>query len=103
MIKLLEEVMGKKFSDNDIGNYFLEMTPKAQIHIWDSIRHKIFCTAWAVCLVTQLCQTLCDPMDCRLTSSSVHGDSPGKNTGVGCHALLLGIFPTQGSNPGLPH
>ena len=29
----------------------------------------------------------------------VHGDSPGKNTGVGCHALLQGIFPTQGSNP----
>ena len=34
--------------------------------------------------------------------SSVHGDSPGKNTGVGCHALLQGIFLTQGLNPGLP-
>ena len=31
------------------------------------------------------------------------GDSSGKNTGVSCHALLQGIFPTQGSNPGLPH
>ena len=30
-------------------------------------------------------------------------DFPGKNTGVSCHALLHGIFPTQGSNPGLPH
>ena len=30
-------------------------------------------------------------------------NSPGKNTGVGCHALLQGIFPTQGSNPGFPH
>ena len=30
-------------------------------------------------------------------------DSPGKNTGVGCHALLQGIFLTQGSNLGLPH
>ena len=30
-------------------------------------------------------------------------DSPGKNTEVSCHALLQGIFPTQGSNPGLPH
>ena len=30
-------------------------------------------------------------------------NSPGKNIGVGCHALLQGIFPTQGSNPGLPH
>ena len=34
---------------------------------------------------------------------SVHGDSPGKHTGVGSHALLQGIFPTQGSNPGLLH
>ena len=43
--------------------------------------------------------TLCDPMDCSPPGSSVHGiDSPGKNTGVGCHALLQGIFPTQGSN-----
>ena len=30
-------------------------------------------------------------------------DSPGKNTGVGCHALLQGIFPTQEWNPGLMH
>ena len=29
-------------------------------------------------------------------------DSPGKNTGVGCHALIQGIFPAQGSNSGLP-
>ena len=34
---------------------------------------------------------------------AVHGDSSGKDTGVGCHALLQGIFPTQGSNPGLVH
>ena len=31
------------------------------------------------------------------------GDSPGKNTGVGCHALFQGILPTWGSNSGLPH
>jgi len=43
------------------------------------------------------------PHDCSPPGSSVHGDSPGKNTGVGCHALLQGIFPTQGSNPGLLH
>ena len=30
-------------------------------------------------------------------------NSPGKNTGVGSLSLLQGIFPTQGSNPGLPH
>ena len=46
----------------------------------------------------QLCLTLCDPMDCSLPGSSVHEDSPGKNTGVGCHALFQGIFLTQESN-----
>ena len=42
-------------------------------------------------------------MDRSPPGSSVHGDSPGKNTGVICHALLQGIFLTQGSNLGLPH
>ena len=55
-----------------------------------------------MCLVAQSCLTLCCPMDCSQPGSSVHGDFPGKNTGMGCHALLQGIFPTQGSNPGLP-
>ena len=32
----------------------------------------------------------CDPTDCSPPGSSVHGDSPGKNTGVGCHFLLQG-------------
>ena len=54
-------------------------------------------------LVTQSYLTLCDPMDCSLPDSTVHGDSPGKNTGVGFHALLQGIFPIQGLNPGLLH
>ena len=40
-------------------------------------------------------------MNCSPPGPSVHGDSPGKNTGVGCQALLQGIFPTQGSNPRL--
>ena len=51
----------------------------------------------------QSCLTLCNPMDRSLPASSVHGDSPGKTTRMGCHALLQGIFPTQGSNPGLLH
>ena len=35
----------------------------------------------------------CKPMDCSPPGSSVHGiDSPGKNTGVGCHALLQGLI-----------
>ena len=56
-----------------------------------------------MCLVTQSCLTLCDPLDCSPPGSSVHGDSPGKDTGVSCHALLQGIFPTQESNQGLLH
>ena len=85
--------------------------------------------------VAQSCLTLCSPMDCSLTGSSVHGllqarlvewvsipfsrkikvaqswptlfdpidYSPGQNTAVGSLSSLQGIFPTQGSDPGLPH
>ena len=82
-------------------------------------------------LVAQACPRLCEPVDCSLPGSSVHGisqtrileskscsvvsdslrphglyspwNSLGQNTGVGSLSLLQGIFPTQGSNPGLPH
>ena len=50
-------------------------------HVW------LFETPWTVA-----CTTLLHPRDFL-----------GKSTGVGCHFLLQGIFPTQGSNPGLPH
>ena len=50
--------------------------------------------------VAQSCPTLCDPMDTRLLRP---WDVLGKSTGVGCHFLLQGFFPTQGSNPGLLH
>ena len=56
-----------------------------------------------LCLVTQSCPTLCNLMDCSPPGSSVHGDSPGKNTIVGCHVLLQGIVLTQELSPGLPH
>ena len=58
-------------------------------------------TVCAVCLVAQSCPTLHNPMDCSPPGSSIHGDSPGKNTEMGCLALLQGIFPTQGLNSGL--
>ena len=65
---------------------------------WAQHRYKL-----CVCLVSQSGLTLWDPMDCSPPSSFVYGDSPGKNTGGGCHTLLQGIFLTQGWNPGLPH
>ena len=46
-----------------------------------------------------LCLTLCDPVDHSPPGSSVLGDSPGKNTGVGCHALLQGNLPNPGIKP----
>ena len=49
---------------------------------------------YVLCFITQLCQTLYDPMDYSPPGSSVYGDSAGKNSGVGCHALQ-GIFPAQ--------
>ena len=54
-------------------------------------------------LVTQSCLTLCDPIDCSPQGSSVHRNSPGKNTGEACHSILQGIFPNQGSEPALLH
>ena len=59
-----------------IYEYTMEYCPQSLSHVW-----------------------LCYAMDYSLPGSYVHEDSPGKNAGVGCHALLQGIFPTQGSNP----
>ena len=53
--------------------------------------------AWSLSHI-QFCAT-----PCSLSGSSVHEDYPGKNTGVGCHALLQGIFPTQKLNWSLLH
>ena len=50
--------------------------------------------------VTQLCPTICDPMDCSLPGSSLHPwDFPGKSMGVGCHFLLHGDLPDPGIEP----
>ena len=54
-------------------------------------------------MCAQSCPTLCDPMDYSLPGFSVHGILQAKNTGVGCHTLLQGIFPTLGSNLRLLH
>ena len=54
---------------------------------------------YCVCLVAQSCLTLYDPVECSPPGSSVPGDSPGKNTGVGCHALLQGNLLSPGIKP----
>ena len=55
-----------------------------------------------LCLVTQSCLTFCNPMDCSPPGSSIHGYSPGKNTGGGCHVLLHGDLPDPEIKPRSP-
>ena len=63
------------------------------------------CVYAHMCKCAQSCLTLCQPHGPYHSwpGFSVHGNSPSKNTEVGCHALLQGIFPTQGSDPCLLH
>ena len=79
---------------------FTEWIIKMNVHSWKDVfgreAFKISCAK-----LLQSCLTLCNSMDHSLPGFSVQEDSPGKNTGIGCHALLKGIFLTQGSNPGL--
>ena len=78
--------------------------PRDQIHVsclaGGFFTSDICAVLW---VVTQLCPVLCDSMDDSPPASSVHQDSPGRSTGVGCRALLQGIFPTQESNWGFLH
>ena len=50
----------------------------------------------------QSARILCNPLDHSPPGSSVHGDSPGKNTGVGCHALLQANLPNPRIEPRSP-
>ena len=63
-------------------------------------QHKVCC----VCVLSQwvLFNSL-QPHGCSPPGSSVQGETPGKNTRVGFHAILQGVFPTPGLNSGLPH
>ena len=65
----------------------------------------LFCLlCWEVkVLVAHSCLTLCDPMDCIPTRCLCPWNTPGRNSGVGSHYLLQGIFLTQESDSGLLH
>ena len=85
---------------DSLSGYLLELFGRLNVYM---VKFKAVLIFTMLCLVTKSCLTLCEPMNCSLPGSSVHGNSPGKNTGVGCHAFLQGIFLTQGSNLGLMH
>ena len=59
------------------------------------------CVECCCCSVAKLCLTLFDLMECSTPAPQGQRDFPGKNTGVGYHFLLQGIFPSQGWNPSL--
>ena len=79
----------------------LNLPPTPLVHFF--LRWLQCISGIVLCSVAQSCLTLRDPMDCSPPGSPVHGDSPGKNTRMACHALPQGIFPTQGWNSGLLH
>ena len=66
------------------------------------IFHSLY-SIYVLCLVAQSCQTLCDPMDRSLPDSSVHGSLQARILEWVAMPSSRGIFPTQGTNPGLLH
>ena len=86
------------------GRGYKESEASERLHFHCTLKHWLRSVSQEfMCLVAQSHPTLCNPMDCSPSDSSVHVDSPGKNTGVGCHFLLQEIFPTQELKPGLQH
>ena len=75
----------------------LPLTPR-ETHSVTAVSNLKMQAAAITAASAQSCPTRCDPMDCSPPGSSVQWNSPGKNTGVGCHFLLQGIFTIQGLN-----
>ena len=72
----------------------LRLTPLSGVSLWNAL------PAHGVCVSLWLTRVrFCDCMDCGPALCPWH--SPDEDTGVGCHLLLRGLFPAQGSNPGL--
>ena len=90
----------------DLPNFLLYLhvilsssfSPTCNTSYWKFPRCTMLCVISMCAQSLQLYMTLWDPMDWSPPGSSVLKDSPGKNARVGCHALLQGIFPTQGWN-----
>ena len=84
----------------------IALTPSSVLHLSRDVMFvRVICVFWVLCCAQSLSRvwlfvTLCLTIACQLLCP---WDPLGKNTWVGCHVLLQGIFPTQGLNPGLPH
>ena len=82
----------------------LHRFPALDSHFESKACRQEFSSVWFIlccCLVTKLCLTLCNPMDCSLLSFFVHGIFQARI--LGCYFLLQGIFQAQGSNQHLLH
>ena len=80
--------------------------PFSGISLWYLFKHLLYNKSSQLvcyCLVTKLCTTPLQSHGLKLTRLLCPWDFPGKNTRVGCHTPLQGIFPTQGSNLCLLH
>ena len=87
----------------DTSSAALTPPDRPQLLPWTGVSVNKSLFSVLVVLVAQLCLTLCDTMDCSPPGFLRPWDSPGKNTGAGCHALLQGIFPNQGLLPCKEH
>ena len=65
------------------------------VHIFTYIYIYIHIYIRSAVLSHSVMSSFCNPMDCSPPCSSVHGNFPGRNTRMGCYALLQAIFPTQ--------
>ena len=89
-----KNMRSQDFDPSPTGSQRWQLCEAAALHHWVDLPY--------VCVsVIPWCLVLCEPMACSPPGSSVHGILPDKNTGVRCHFLLQGIFPTQGWNLGL--
>ena len=102
-----KNVKKKKKGKKKNPAFYFGMTSRSIENCQDSteriyVYECMYLTCESEVLVIQSSPNICDPMDGSPSGSSVRGILH-KNTGMGCHFLLQGIFPTQGLNPSLPH
>ena len=95
-------------SKKTFDNVFILQQNTSRVPVWLPLQNSlqqnpIMVLHACVCAKSLSYPTLCNPMDCNPTRLLCPWDSPSKDTEVGCHALLQGIFPTQGLNRHLLH
>ena len=93
MTKLLFLKKRLHFSFSALGFIKWELKYLKYLHLAQCLTHGMLCD-----MLLPSCPILCNPTDCSPPGFSIYGNSPGKNIGVVCHALIQRIFLTQGSN-----